>query len=66
MTLLNRALVHDLIAERYERAATIVTSHLDFDECTNAFAINRLLDWPAALGRARSGLIVTTRAKRGV
>ena len=35
--------LHDLIAERYERAATIVTSNLDFDEWTEAFAVNRLL-----------------------
>ena len=35
--------LHDLIAERYERAATIVTSNLDFDEWTEAFATNRLL-----------------------
>ena len=35
--------LHDLIAERYERAATIVTSTLDFSEWTNAFAVNRLL-----------------------
>jgi len=35
--------LHDLIAERYERAATIVTSNLDFDEWTAAFAVNRLL-----------------------
>ena len=35
--------LHDLIAERYERTATIVTSNLDFDEWTEAFAVNRLL-----------------------
>ena len=35
--------LHDLIAERYERAATIVTSNLDFDELDQAFAVNRLL-----------------------
>lgn len=35
--------LHDLIAERYERCATIVTSNLDFDEWTEAFATNRLL-----------------------
>lgn len=34
--------LHDL-AERYERAATIVTSNLDFDEWDQAFATNRLL-----------------------
>ena len=35
--------LHDLIAERYERVATIVTSNLDFDELDQAFAVNRLL-----------------------
>lgn len=35
--------LHDLIAERYERAATVVTSNLDFDEWDQAFATNRLL-----------------------
>lgn len=35
--------LHDLVAERYEQAATIVTSNLDFDEWTEAFATNRLL-----------------------
>jgi DNA replication protein DnaC len=29
-----------LIAERYERAATILTSNLDFDEWGEAFASN--------------------------
>jgi DNA replication protein DnaC len=33
---------HDLISERYERAATMVTSNLDFNEWGNAFP-NRLL-----------------------
>ena len=33
---------HDLIAERYERAATIVTSNLDFSEWGEAFP-NKLL-----------------------
>jgi DNA replication protein DnaC len=31
--------LHDLIAERYERGATIVTSNLDFDEWDQAFAV---------------------------
>ena len=31
---------HDLIAERYERAATILTCNLDFDELGEAFASN--------------------------
>ena len=35
--------MHDLISERYERVATIVTSNLDFDELDQAFAVNRLL-----------------------
>jgi len=35
--------LHDLIAERYERVATIVTSNLDFNELDQAFAVNRLL-----------------------
>ena len=42
---------HDLIAERYERAATIVTSNLDFNEWGNAFS-NRLLG-AATLDRLR-------------
>lgn len=35
--------LHDLIAERYERSATIVSSNLDFDEWDQAFTTNRLL-----------------------
>ena len=35
--------LHDLIAERYEQAATIVTSNLDFTEWDQAFPGNRLL-----------------------
>src|SRR6202041_3018747 len=35
--------LHDLIAERYERASTIVTSNLDFGEWDQAFPNNRLL-----------------------
>jgi hypothetical protein len=35
--------LHDLIAERYEQAATIVTSNLDIDGWDQAFAANRLL-----------------------
>ncbi|MDX1996773.1 MAG: IS21-like element helper ATPase IstB [Thermoanaerobaculia bacterium] len=42
---------HDLIAERYERAATIVTSNLDFPEWGDAFP-NRLLG-AATLDRLR-------------
>jgi DNA replication protein DnaC len=35
--------LHDLIAERYEQASTIVTSNLDFKEWDQAFPNNRLL-----------------------
>jgi DNA replication protein DnaC len=35
--------LHDLIAERYERASTIVTSNLDFTEWDQPFSDNRLL-----------------------
>jgi DNA replication protein DnaC len=42
---------HDLIAERYERTATIVTSNLDFSEWGDAFP-NRLLG-AATLDRLR-------------
>ncbi len=35
--------VHDLIAERYVRTATIVTSNLDFPEWDQAFPANPLL-----------------------
>jgi DNA replication protein DnaC len=44
--------LHDLIAERYESTATIVTSNLDFDEWDHAFAANRLLA-SATLDRLR-------------
>ena len=43
---------HNLIAERYERAATIVTSNLDFSEWDQAFPANRLLA-SATLDRLR-------------
>jgi DNA replication protein DnaC len=43
--------LHDLIAERYERTATIVTSNLDFTEWDQAFPGNRLL--AAGLGHRR-------------
>jgi DNA replication protein DnaC len=42
---------HDLVAERYERTATIVTSNLDFDEWGEAFP-NRILG-AATLDRLR-------------
>ena len=44
--------LHDLIAERYEQAATIVTSNLDFSEWDQAFPGNRLLA-SASLDRLR-------------
>jgi len=44
--------LHDLIAERYEQAATVVTSNLDFPEWDQAFAANRLLA-SATLDRLR-------------
>ncbi len=44
---------HDLIAERYEQRATIVTSNLDFAEWGDAFP-NRLLG-AATLDRLRHG-----------
>ena len=53
--------LHDLIAERYERAATIVTSNLDFDEWSEAFAVNRLLA-SATIDRLRhNALLPRTR-----
>ncbi len=45
--------LHDLVAERYEQAATIVTSNLDFAEWGDAFP-NRLLG-AATLDRLRHG-----------
>lgn len=44
--------LHELIAERYERAATIITSNLDFDEWDQAFPANRMLG-AATLDRLR-------------
>lgn len=46
--------LHELIAERYERAATIFTSNLDFDEWDDAFPANRMLG-AATLDRLRHG-----------
>lgn len=34
--------LHDLVAERYERSSTIVTSNLDFNESGEAFPNNLL------------------------
>lgn len=45
---------HDLVAERYERAATILTSHLDFGEWGDAFPTNKMLG-AATLDRLRHG-----------
>jgi DNA replication protein DnaC len=45
---------HELIAERYERASTIVTSNLDFAEWGDAFPTNRMLG-AATLDRLRHG-----------
>ena len=45
---------HDLIAERYERASSIVTSNLDFGEWGDAFPANRMLG-AATLDRLRHG-----------
>lgn len=45
---------HDLIAERYERTATIITSNLDFDEWGDAFPANKMLG-AATLDRLRHG-----------
>lgn len=45
--------LHDLIAERYEKAATVVTSNLDFSEWGEPFP-NRLLG-AATLDRLRHG-----------
>jgi DNA replication protein DnaC len=45
---------HDLIAERYERTATILTSNLHFDEWGAAFASNKMIG-AATLDRLRHG-----------
>lgn len=45
---------HDLVAERYERAATILTSNLDFAEWGDAFPANKVLG-AATLDRLRHG-----------
>lgn len=45
---------HELIAERYERAAIIVTSNLDFAEWGDAFPANKMLG-AATLDRLRHG-----------
>lgn len=45
---------HDLVAERYERVATILTSNLDFDEWGAPFPANKMLG-AATLDRLRHG-----------
>lgn len=50
--------LHDLIAERYERFSTVVTSNLDFSEWGDAFP-NRLLG-AATLDRLRHGAHLVT------
>lgn len=45
---------HDLVAARYERASTILTSNLDFEEWGDAFPDNRILG-AATLDRLRHG-----------
>jgi len=42
--------LHELIAERYERAATLVTSNLDLPEWDQAFPANKLRKRPAKSG----------------
>ena len=46
--------LHELIAERYERTATIITSNLDFAEWGDAFVTNKMLG-AATLDRLRHG-----------
>lgn len=45
---------HDLVAERYERTATILTSNLDFPEWGEAFPGNKMIG-AATLDRLRHG-----------
>ncbi|WP_179196295.1 ATP-binding protein, partial [Caballeronia sordidicola] len=45
---------HDLIAERYERVATVLTSNLDFPEWGEAFPGNKMIG-AATLDRLRHG-----------
>lgn len=45
---------HDLVAERYERTATLLTSNLDFGEWGDAFPANKMLG-AATLDRLRHG-----------
>ena len=50
---------HELIAERYEQATTIVTSNLDFREWGDAFPNNRLLAPPPSIGCATTPIAWT-------
>ncbi|RFP09246.1 ATP-binding protein [Duganella sp. BJB475] len=45
---------HDLIAERYERTATVLTSNLDLEEWGAAFPANKMIA-AATLDRLRHG-----------
>jgi len=45
---------HHLIAERYERVSTMLTSNFDFAECGDVFPANRMLG-VATLDRLRHG-----------
>ncbi|WP_176712586.1 ATP-binding protein, partial [Acidithiobacillus ferrivorans] len=45
---------HDLIAERYERVSTMLTSNLDFTEWGDIFPANRMLG-VATIDRLRHG-----------
>jgi DNA replication protein DnaC len=45
---------HELIAERYERNATVITSNLDFEEWGEAFPANKMLG-AATIDRLRHG-----------
>ena len=57
---------HDLIRERYERTATVLTSNLAFDEWSAAFPSNKMLG-SATLDRLRHGayrLIVDGETQR--
>jgi len=46
--------LHELIAERYERTSTLVTSNLDIDEWSDVFPGNRVLG-QATIDRLRHG-----------
>ena len=50
---------HDLVAKRYERTATILTSNLDFDEWGAVFPTNKMI------GASRAGLFGPRRLPDG-